>query len=119
MEHIEKITESFLSNHPGGLIAVTGDFNTTSTGLKEHVVKHKTSLTQIIRVLTRDTGVLDWLLTKKRKFFQPPLELPKIGRSDHYAVLVKHVSVMNSKVAKKTILRGIAIIAFGRWITSF
>ena len=51
---------------------ITGPLNATSTGLNEHFVKHKTGLTQIIRVLTRDTGVLDWFLTNKPKFFQPP-----------------------------------------------
>ena len=57
MEHIERITENFLSNHPDGLIAVTGAFNPASTGLDEDFFKHNTGLTQIIRVLTRDTGV--------------------------------------------------------------
>ena len=99
------------------LSRVTGDFNPTSIGLKEHFVKHKTGLTQIITVL-------DWLQTNKPKFFQPSLQLSKIGRSDHYAVLVKHnSSATNPKAAKKTILRRnlreSAIIAFGIWITSF
>ena len=93
--------------------------NPTSTGLNEHFVKHKTGLTQIIRVLTRDNGVLDWFLINKPKFFQPPLQLSNFGQSDQNVVLVKRNSpTMNAKAAKKTImrhdLRESAIIAFGR-----
>ena len=96
--------------------------NPTSTGLNEHFVKHKTGLTQIIRVLTRDNGVLDWFLINKPKFFQPPLQLSNFGQSDQNVVLVKRNSAtMNAKAAKKTImrhdLRESAIIAFGRWKT--
>ena len=123
LDHFKRITENFLSNHADGLIAKTGAFNPTSTGLDEHFVKHSTGLTQIIRVLTRDTGVFDWFLTNKPKFFQLPLQLSKSGRSDHYVVLVKHNSpAMNPKTAKKTVLRrdlrNSAIIAFGRYKTS-
>ena len=40
-------------------------FNPISTGLKPNYVTYKTGLMQIVKVLTRDTGTLDWVLTNK------------------------------------------------------
>ena len=44
-----------------------------------------TGLTQIIKVLTRDSGILDWCLTNRPKTMSEPKQLPKVGRSDHYS----------------------------------
>ena len=88
-EHLMKNSDRFLAKHPDGLIAICGDFNPPSTGLSAQGVKRNTGLSQIVTVLTRDTGTLDWVLTNKPSLFCPPSQLPKIGRSDHYAVLIK------------------------------
>ena len=119
-----KNSDRFLPKHPDGLIAICGDFNPPSTGLSAQVVKRSTGLSQIVTVLTRDTGTLDWVLTNKASLFYPPSQLPKIGRSDHYAVLIKpDTTHVNCKTDKKYIirrdLRESSLCALGRWLTNF
>ena len=46
-----------LHDHPEGLVLVSGDFNPTSTGITELTTKRVMGLTQIIKVLTRDTDI--------------------------------------------------------------
>ena len=67
--HIDRNCETFFSKHPDRVIIVTGDFNPISTGLKPSYVTYKTGLMQIVKVLPRDTGTLDWVLNNKPKFF--------------------------------------------------
>ena len=79
-------------------------------------------LTQIVKVLTRDTGTLDWCLTNSPKCLSDPKQLPKIGRSDHYCVFVQQAP-STQEGGKRTIIkrdtRDSALRDFGRWITSF
>ena len=79
-------------------------------------------LTQIVKVFTRDTGILDWCLTNSPKVFSSPKQLPKIGARDHYSVLVAPV-IPSSRPSKLTMLRRDTrpsrIRDFGGWITSF
>ena len=75
-----------------------------------------------MKVLTRDTGTLDWCLTNSPKCLSDPKQLPKIGRSDHYCVFVQQApSILEG--GKRTIIkwdtRDSALRDFGRWITSF
>lgn len=101
-EHLQRNIDSFLTSHPDGLVIVTGDFNPVSTGLDVRFVKRLTGLSQIVNVLTRDTGILDWVLTNRPMEFAQPAQLPKIGCSDHYAVLIKpNTSLHTSKAVKK------------------
>ena len=104
--------------------AVHGDFNPVSTGLKASVVRQCSSLTQIVNVKTRDTGILDWTFTNRPKVFALPIQLPKIGRNDHYAVYIKPcnpavASRANRSIVYKRDLRDSCVCAFGRWITGF
>ena len=100
------------------------DFNPTTTGISERSIKLRTGLSQITKVLTRNTGTLDWCLTNKPKLFRDPEQLPKIGRSDHYTVLIKPCeSLSGHNNSKKDFwsrdLRTSSVHAFGRWITNF
>ena len=60
---------------------IIGDFNPNSTGLSPAETKRYTGLTQIVNVLTRDTGILDCCLTNKPNLFNSPKQLPKLGSS--------------------------------------
>lgn len=125
LDLIRRNVDSFLCKHPEGLAVVCGDFNPPSTGLTEKQMKQYTSLTQVVKVLTRDTGVLDWCLTNRPKLFAPPQQLPKLGTSDHYTVLIQPkstppIGISTSVTALlKRDLRPSRIDAFGRWITQF
>ena len=104
LRHIQENVDQFLRDHPEGLVLVSGDFNPTSTGITELTTKRVTGLTQIIKVLTRDTGTLDWCLTNRSKLMASPKQLPKLGKSDHYSVLIHPAqSPTASKITKKTI----------------
>ena len=104
LRHIQENVDQFLRDHPEGLVLVSGDFNPTSTGITELTTKRVTGLTQIIKVLTKDTGTLDWCLTNRSKLMASPKQLPKLGKSDHYSVFIFPAqSPTVSKNTKKTI----------------
>ncbi|XP_032237538.2 uncharacterized protein LOC116618187 [Nematostella vectensis] len=121
LEHLQSNTESFLRNHPEGLVLICGDFNPTSTRFSVVATKRATGLSQIVKVLTRDTGILDWCLTNMPNSFAPVCQLPKIGRSDHYTLLIAPILRSLKPRAKTTIwkrdLRPSKIRDFGCWIT--
>ena len=100
-----------------------GVFNPTTTRLSERSTKQTTGLSQIINILTRDSGILDWCLTNRPKLFSPVVQLPKIGRSDHFVVMISPCDVPPSakerskKVINKRDLRPSRLRDFGNWIT--
>ena len=101
---------------------IIGDFNPNSTGLSPAETKRYTGLTQIVNVLTRDTGILDWCLTNKPNLFNSPKQLPKLGSSDHDTVsITPQLSNTCAKNTNYTVfkrdLRPSRIRDFGRWIT--
>ena len=88
LRHLQTNVEDFLRCHPEGLIMIIGDFDPKNIGLPPAETKRYTGLTQIVNVLTRDTGILDWCLTNKPTLFNSPKQLPKLGSSDHYTVSI-------------------------------
>ena len=91
--------------------------------LSERSTKQTTGLSQIINILTRDSGILDWCLTNRPKLFSPVVQLPKIGRSDHFVVMISPCDVpplakeRSKKVINKRDLRPSRLRDFGNWIT--
>ena len=85
--HVQRTFYSFMKSHKDCLVCVTGDFNSTSTHISPSIFRQRCSLSQIIKVLTRDTGILDWFLTNNPKCWSPPCQLPKIS-----TVLIKPVT---------------------------
>ena len=120
--HVQSVVDSFLRTHPDCFIWIVGDFNPTSTNISDCYFKCAIGLTQIVKVLTRDTGILDWCLTNHPKLFPPPIQLPKIGSSDHYCVLM-HPNLLSAKQSKQTKIlrdtRNSNMREFGRWRTQF
>ena len=76
--HVQETVDWFLRLYPEALVCVTGDFNPASTNISPVVFKRMSGLTQIVKVLTRDTGTLDWCLTNSPKCLSDPKQLPKI-----------------------------------------
>ena len=68
---------------------VTGDFNPRSTGFDANHVKRLVGLSQIIKVATRGDVILDWCLTNSKDNILQSVQLPPIGTSDHYTILMK------------------------------
>lgn len=121
--HIQRNVDSFLHNHPNGLVLVTGDFNPPSTGFDKKAIKRITGLTQIINVKTRGNAILDWCLTNVKKSFFEQLQLPQLGTSDHNTILI-HPRIPqthkpdNNPIMKRD-LRLSNLRRFGQWITSY
>ena len=89
LQHLQVNTGSFLQQHPEGLLLITGDFNPASTGLSLHETTCITNLSQIIKALTRDSGILDWCLTNRANLFTSPKQLLKLGT--RFLVLLRRV----------------------------
>ena len=102
--HVQATVDLYSSEHPECLICVVGDFKPNSTNISPAPFKRMCGLTQIVKVFTRDTGILDWCLTNSPKVFSSPKQLPKIGASDHYSVLVAPV-IPSSRPSKLTMLQ--------------
>ena len=120
--HVQSVVDSFLRTHPNCLIWIVGDFNPNSTNISDCYFKRAIGLTQIVKVLTRGTGILDWCLTNHPKLFPPPIQQPKIGSSDHYCVLI-HPNLPSAKQSKQTKIlwdtRDSNMREFGKWLTQF
>ncbi|KXJ18373.1 hypothetical protein AC249_AIPGENE28126 [Exaiptasia diaphana] len=87
-DHIQKNIDDFLIKHPNAMIILTGEFNPTSTGFSHDSISRANHLKQLVKFFTRDSGVLDWLLTNRPNHFELQ-RLPKVGTSDHYTILAK------------------------------
>ena len=124
LDHLQSSTDLFLTKHPDALVIITGDFNPNSTNLKACTISRLLGMSQLIKVKTRDTGVLDLCFVNKPKLFDKPKQLPKIGNSDHYTVLVEPVTNAQSKLTTGTPviyrrqMKDSNIREFGQWITS-
>ena len=118
-EHVQKNLDAALLKQPNALSILTGDFNPTSTGLKQKYITQVNNLKQLVTFKTRDSGILDWLFTNRPKLFTVT-QLPKIASSDHYTILAKPVLGGETKLISKSKIRDMrdsAWSALGRWIT--
>ena len=120
--HVQRTVGNFLRSHSDCLVCVTGDFSSTSTQISPSIFRQRCSLSPIIKVLTRDTGILDWFLTNNPKCWSPPCQLPKISTSHHFTVLIQPV-MPAAKPAKRLVTfcdaQDSAIRSFGCWTTTF
>ena len=99
---------------------VTGDLNPTSTGINLNDLTRPNSLKQLVNFNTRDSGILDWLMTNTPSHFKVT-QLPKIGRSAHFSILATPISGSIPLPVRKTQvqdLRDSAWRVFGRWLTT-
>ena len=122
-EYIQNTVDTYLADHPDSLVCIVDDFNPNPTHISQRRFKRQCDLSQIVEILTRDTGILDWCLTNLPKLMAPPQQLPKIGSSDHYCFLIKQSPVTRPITNRETIsrrdTRDSRIRDFGQWITSF
>ena len=122
LKHLQSSTDSIFANHPDALVIITGDFNPNSTNLKDSVISRHLGLSQLVKCNTRD-GILDLYFVNKTKLFMEPKQLPRIGTSDHYAILIQSTanpqlkSNIQRPVQYRREMRESNISEFGRWIT--
>ena len=95
-----------LLKYPECLICMFVDFNPTSTTFSASKLKRMCGLTQSVKLLIRDSGILDWCLMNRPRLMSSPVQLPKIGKSDHYTILVEKRQCENTcKPHKKSATR--------------
>ena len=100
-----------------------GDFNPITTGMDQKDITSISNLRQLVHFNTRDSGILDWFFTNRPKIYKLQ-QLPKIGRSDHYAFLGQPITSPPPKVdsVKKIKVRQSRASNwrdFGAWITRY
>ena len=78
-DHIQDVVDSYLLGHSDSLICIVGEFNPNSTKISPNRFRELCGLIQIVKMFTRDSGILDWCLTNKPKIMSLPKRLPKIG----------------------------------------
>jgi hypothetical protein len=61
-------------------------------------------LTQLVKVPTRGNNILDWCLVNKPKLFDEPVQLPNIGSSDHFSILI-NPSAPNSVIRERHVYK--------------
>ena len=64
------------------------------------------------------------MVSNRPKLFAPPLQLPKLGTSDHFIVMIKPKTIPPNQipsvnVISKRDLRPSRVLEFGRWITQY
>ena len=109
--HIQCNVHSFLHLHPNALVLVKGDFNFRSMGFDANHA-----------IATGGDVILGWCLSSSKDSSLQSVQLPSIGTSDHYTILMKGQAPLikpdNSPICKRD-LRDSRIRPFGRHITAF
>lgn len=89
-----------------------------------YLLKYSDALAALLRprkFLRATPGYLDCFLTNSPKWFDDPKQLPKIGTSDHYGVLVRQIK-SRAKPTNGTFFRrdtrDSRLRAFGQWLTT-
>ena len=119
IEHVNSNVDSLLNKYPDALIVLTGDFNPNSTNISLSTLARGCGLTQLVKVPTRGNNILDWCLVNKPKLFDEPVQLPNIGSSDHFSILINPSapnSIIRERHVYKREMKDSNVRAFGRWI---
>ena len=81
--HILNCLDSVTRDHPYAGVVLVGDFNQ----LRDAALLAY-PLRQVVKSPTRGTAVLDKIYTSIQDWYETPVILPNVGRSDHNAVLM-------------------------------
>ena len=85
-----------ISGSPSTSIIMAGDSNPRSNGFEERVLIIIVKLKQVIKSTTRGMALLDLILANAHSFYQAPVSLAPIGRSDHKSIIWKCLSCHTS-----------------------
>ena len=101
VSHLTESIHNFQNQYEKPLFMLMGDFNDLNiTDLCESC-----SLKQVVNVPTRNNAILDLIMTNcDNEWYNEPISLPKIGKSDHSCVLYVPKIYVKPKIQKETIL---------------
>ena len=114
-EHLVNTIDSLRSEKNASII-ILGDFNEFDTSL----VECHANMSQLVTFPTRKDAILDKIVTDIHSFYQDPVKLPAIGKSDHCCVVLHPNKQVQKPKAVRSYVRPItdsSIRSFGQWIT--
>ena len=120
VSHLTESIHRFYNKYACPLIMIMGDFNDMNiTELCELC-----SLKQVVKVPTRENAILDLIMTNcHNDWYNDPIGLPKIGKSDHFCVLYVPKQYVKPKNSKEKIMvrqfKKSAILDFGSWLVNY
>ena len=82
-------------------------------------MKQSKKMDCLLKVPTRGNNILDWCLVNKPKLFDEPVQLPNIGSSDHFSILINPSApnyIIRERRVYKRETKDSNVRAFGRWI---
>ncbi len=82
-DYLISTVDKLLLDHPNARIMILGDFNHFDY---KTLCRHS-SLKQTVKKPTRQSAILDLILTNMHKWYNEPKIIPAIGLSDHLSVL--------------------------------
>lgn len=82
-QHIVDTTDNYLVKHPDAGLIITGDFNRMC--MKS--IGRKLGVKQVVNFPTRADATLDLILTNIQDYYDEPIQLPPLGRSDHNSIV--------------------------------
>ena len=119
--HLTETVHHLSDEYAKPLFLIMGDLN----DLKTEEICDTCKLHQIVNVHTRNNATLDKILTNtNNEVYNDPIQLTKIGGSDHFSVLYKPLFHKKVKAIKKETItirkfKESAIIEFGAWLVKF
>ena len=117
-DHLIGSVDQLRSKHPSAGFIIMGDFNQMNTD----VICTSTSLKQIVKKPTRNTAILDKILTNMKDFYSEADIMLPLGLSDHNSVEWGPLNIFPHKriVFSRRVIRPMRdsdIRSFGRWIS--
>jgi len=97
--HILDSLDTVTRDHPYASAVLAGDFNQLrDASLLSYPLK------QVVRLPTRGSAILDKIYTNLQDWYEKPIILPNIARSDHKAVLMTPTIVTKAERGKDIIM---------------
>ncbi len=109
-KYIVKCVDDFTRRYPNAGFFVVGDFNSLDTSMFNKYLYFK----QIVTKGTRESNSLDKIFTNCCEFYDEPVILPPLGKSDHNCVLVNTNNVNRVPVGHAEINRRFLMICHTR-----
>ena len=100
LDYLTKCLIELEAKHPNCGIILLGDLNQ----LNEARLKSNFNLKQTVHLPTRGKSFLDRILTNLKDYYDPPMERPKFGLSDHSSVEVQPKQQAKTSQSKQTVI---------------
>ena len=115
VDHLLEATDSLRTSYPDIGFVIAGDFNKSRIDR----LLFGNQLKQLIKFPTRKDAILDLVFTNFSQYYNEPICLPPIAKSDHNCIVLKPCSSIPGNKIKKSSVRSFKdsnLRSFGTWI---